>query len=89
LARLHATHLAARAQRAGQVADATEKLQAVLNPDQRRTLNEAAHRLMARGMGGGMHGGPHGHHGMPGPAMMPGMQRPAGPEGMPGPAPRS
>ena len=51
IARLHADMAAARAQKLAQIADATAKLQEVLSPEQRKTLDQIA-----------AHGGRHGHH---------------------------
>lgn len=48
IARLHADMAAARAQKLAQIADATAKLQAVLDPDQRRTLDQVAAHMGSR-----------------------------------------
>ena len=56
IARLHADMAAARAQKLAQIADATAKLQAVLDPEQRQTLDQiAAH--MGAGHEHRFHGG--------------------------------
>jgi len=60
LAQFHAKLAASHAEKLARVAEATTKLQAVLEPDQRKVLNQAAHRVA------GMHRhgfGPHGHGG--------------------------
>ena len=67
-ARQAADRTADRAKRLGQLADATAKLQQVLDPPQKEVLNEVArefahrhlHHGMHDGMEGGMHGGMHG-----------------------------
>jgi Spy/CpxP family protein refolding chaperone len=62
LARQHADFAAARAQKLAQIADATAKLQEVLNPEQRKTLDQIAARIAHRG-GHCFHGGERGEHG--------------------------
>ena len=62
LARRHADFAAARAQKLAQIADATAKLQEVLNPEQRKTLDQIAARIAHRG-GHRFHGGERGEHG--------------------------
>jgi hypothetical protein len=49
LARLHADFAAARAQKLAQIAEATAKLQEVLNPEQRKTLDQIAAHFAHRG----------------------------------------
>ncbi|MDR3481390.1 MAG: Spy/CpxP family protein refolding chaperone [Burkholderiaceae bacterium] len=49
LARQHADFAAAHAQKLAQIADATAKLQEVLNPEQRKTLDQIAARIAHRG----------------------------------------
>jgi hypothetical protein len=71
-ARLAADRVADRAKRLAQVADATAKLQQVLDPPQREVLNEVArqfgHHMHGHGDGPwGMHGGMHGEDHCDGP----------------------
>lgn len=56
IARLHADMAAARAQKLSRIADATAKLQAVLDPDQRQTLDQVAMHMGSR-YGHRFHGG--------------------------------
>jgi hypothetical protein len=58
LARLHADMAAARAQKLAKIADATAKLQEVLSPEQRKTLDQIAARFANR-RGHRFHGGEH------------------------------
>jgi hypothetical protein len=63
IARRHADMAAAMAQKLAQVADATAKLQEVLTPDQRKTLDQiVAHAGHHRHGGPFAHGGEHGKH---------------------------
>ncbi len=51
MTRAHAEMAALRAQKLAQIADATAKLQEVLTPDQRTTLNQMVEHAMRRHMG--------------------------------------
>jgi hypothetical protein len=61
IARLHAELAAAHAQKLAQIADATAKLQEVLGPEQRKTLDQMAAHGRGR-HGHHFHGGDHGEH---------------------------
>jgi Spy/CpxP family protein refolding chaperone len=59
-AHMHADRAAAMAQRMSKIADATDKFEKVLNPDQKKTFNEMARHFMHRHGHNGWHH--HGHH---------------------------
>lgn len=79
--RQRAERATAVAQNLVKLADATEKLQSVLNEDQRKVLDSMV-RMQARFLGPHHHGGMHAHmddheHGEHGPGTPPGAPRPA------------
>ncbi len=62
LTRFRAEMAQRRAQRMASVAEATAKLQAVLEPEQRKVLDEISRTSGPRGQRGGQHRGGHGGH---------------------------